>query len=101
MLYITDLSDGWYEIENQEKRLGLRVGWDVSLMPYLWFWQEYGASGFYPWYGRHYNIGLEPFSSFPMNGLQEAVENDTVLSIEGREKRSFSLQVEVLENFQV
>ncbi|HJQ28138.1 MAG TPA: DUF4432 family protein [Rubrobacter sp.] len=100
MLYLTDLTDGWYEIENPKNGLGLRVGWDVSLMPYLWFWQEYGASGFYPWYGRHYNIGIEPFSSFPTNGLQEAVENGTALSIEGRERLRFSLQVEVIERVQ-
>ena len=100
MLYLTGLSDGWYEIENPRKGIGLRVGWDVSLMPYLWFWQEYGASGSYPWYGRHYNIGLEPFSSFPTNGIQEAMENGTALSVEGREKRRFSLQVEVVEHVQ-
>jgi hypothetical protein len=33
-------------------------------------WQEYWTSGFYPWYGRHCNIGLEPFSSFPTNELE-------------------------------
>jgi hypothetical protein len=64
---------------------------------YLWFWQEYGASEFYPWYGRHYNIGLERFSSFPTNGLQEAVNNGTALSLGARERRHFSLQVEVLD----
>ncbi len=97
MLYLTNLSDGYYEIENPEKGLGLRVGWDVGQMPYLWFWQEYGASGFYPWYGRHYNIGLEPFSSFPTNGLEEAVDNGTAISIGARERRRFSLQAEVFE----
>jgi galactose mutarotase-like enzyme len=97
MLYLTDLSDGYYEIENPEKGLGLRVRWDVGQMPYLWFWQEYGASGFYPWYGRHYNIGLEPFSSFPTNGLEEAVDNGTALSIGARERRRFSFRAEVFE----
>ena len=60
-------------------------------------WQEYGASGFYPWYGRHYNIGLEPFSSFPTNGLKEAVENGTALILGARERRRFSLRAEVFE----
>lgn len=96
MLYLTDLSDGWYVVENPQKKLGLRVEWDLDQMPYLWFWQEYGASEFYPWYGRQYNIGLEPFSSFPTNGLQEAVTNGTALSLDARERRHFSLQAEVL-----
>jgi hypothetical protein len=67
-------------------------------MPYLWFWQEYGASGFYPWYGRQYNIGLEPFSSFPTNGLKEAVDNGTALTLGARERRRFSLWAEVIED---
>lgn len=97
MLYITDLSGGCYEIENPEKDLSLRVEWDVGQMPYLWYWQEYGASNFYPWYGRHYNIGLEPFSSFPTNGLEEAVDNGTALSLGAGERRRFSLRAEVFE----
>ncbi len=97
MLYLTDLSEGRYEVENPRSGLGLRVVWDVEQMPYLWFWQEYGASGFYPWYGRHYNIGLEPFSSYPTSGLREAVDNGTALSLGAREERRFSLRAEVLE----
>jgi galactose mutarotase-like enzyme len=97
MLYLTDLSEGWYEVENPRRGLALRVEWDVGLMPYLWYWQEYGASNFYPWYGRHYNIGLEPFSSMPTNGLAEAVENGTALAIGPREELSFSFRAGVLE----
>jgi uncharacterized protein DUF4432 len=48
MLYLTDLSEGWYGVEDPDRRLGLRVQWEPETMPYLWFWQEYGASGFYP-----------------------------------------------------
>jgi galactose mutarotase-like enzyme len=97
MLYLTGLSRARFEVENPNKNLGLRVEWDLDLMPYLWFWQEYGASNFYPWYGRHYNIGLEPFSSFPTNGLQVAVDNDSALSIGAGDRRSFSLWVEAFE----
>ena len=97
MLYLKELSEGWYEVENPKKALALRVEWDVEQMPYLWFWQEYGASGFYPWYGRHYNIGLEPFSSYPTNGIADAVRNGTAMLLGAREERRFSMRVEVLE----
>lgn len=97
LLYLTDLSEGWYEVDNPKNGLGMRISWDVERMPYLWFWQEYGASGFYPWYKRHYNIGLEPFSSLPTNGIKEAVENGTALSIGAQEKLSFSFRAEVLD----
>jgi hypothetical protein len=86
-----------WDYEITQKGLGLRVGWDAEQMPYLWFWQEYGASGFYPWHGRHYHIGLEPFSSFPTNGLKEAVDNGTALTLGARERRRFSLRAEVIE----
>jgi hypothetical protein len=74
-----------------------RVEWDAATMPYLWYWQEYGASEGYPWYGRHYNIGLEPFSSYPTNGLAEAVENGSALTFGPREKRHFWLRAGIVE----
>ncbi len=97
IVYIKDLSEGWYEIDNPKEDLGFRVEWDVRQMPYLWFWQEFGASRFYPWYGRNYNVGLEPFSSFPTNGIEEAVENGSALSVGPWETRRFSLRAVVLE----
>ena len=97
IVYIKDLSEGWYEIDNPRKNLGFRVEWDVRQMPYLWFWQEFGASRLYPWYGRNYNVGLEPFSSFPTNGIEEAIENGTALSIGSSETLRFSLRADVLE----
>jgi hypothetical protein len=42
--------------------------WDGDVMPYLWFWQEYGGTTGWPWCGRHWNVGLEPFSSYPTDG---------------------------------
>ncbi len=97
IVYITDLSEGFYEVHSPTKGIGLRVEWDVTEMPYLWFWQEFGASGFYPWYGRSYNIGLEPFSSFPTNGLAGAVENGSALSIGPSETLRFSLGAGVIQ----
>jgi galactose mutarotase-like enzyme len=97
MLYLTELPEGRYEVENPRTGLTLRVEWDLETMPYLWYWQEFGASGFYPWYGRHYNIGLEPFSSYPTNGLQQAVENDTALRFDPGEKKQFWMRVEVMD----
>ena len=68
-----------------------------SLMPYLWFWQEFGGSTGYPWHGRNYNIGLEPFSSYPSYGLAEAVRNNTALHLESGQERKFWLRMKVFE----
>ncbi len=98
MVYLQHFQQGWYEIINRQKGLGLRVEWDVQRMPYLWFWQEYGASTAYPWYGRTYTIGLEPFSSYPTDGIAQAVANNTALVLGARQKQHFSCLARVIES---
>jgi hypothetical protein len=100
LVYLTGFPDeqAWYEIRDEDRGVGSRIEWDARHMPYLWYWQEFGAHTAYPWYGRNYNIGLEPFSSFPTNGLAEAVENDSALHMESGEARYFWLTMSVLDD---
>ena len=95
MLYIKSLSAGWYEVISPSHGLRVKVEWDRTLFPYLWYWQEFGANDTYPWFGKHYNIGLEPFSSYPTNGLAEAVENGTAINFQGNEVKCNRYVVEV------
>jgi hypothetical protein len=95
LVYLTGFREGWYEIVRPDG-VGLRVEWDASVMPYLWFWQECGATSGYPWYGRVQTIGLEPFSSYPTDGLAEAVRRGTALELGAGERRSFELSAEVI-----
>jgi uncharacterized protein DUF4432 len=95
IVYLTGFPDrAWYEVDDDG--LGLRVEWDAGVMPYLWFWQEFGRTVGYPWYGRHWNVGLEPFSGYPTNGLAEAVANGTALELAPGERRAFSISAEVV-----
>jgi hypothetical protein len=96
IVYLAGFREGWYEVRDPD-RLGLRVNWDASVMPYLWFWQEFGATRGYPWYGRHYNIGLEPFTSYPTNGLEEAVRRETALELGPGERLQFRISATVVE----
>lgn len=81
MLYVTGFDDrGRYDLVDPDG-LGLRVAWDATVLPYLWIWQELGATTDFPWFGDAYLLGLEPFSSYPTNGLAEAVANDSALRI--------------------
>ena len=87
----------WYEVESPSPGPRCRVEWDGREMPYLWYWQEFGASTGYPWYGRNFNIGLEPFSSYPSLGLAEAVNNGTALTLGPDQERRFWLKMTVLD----
>jgi hypothetical protein len=85
MLYLFDFDRGWYAVTNQRLGLGFGMTWPKSVFPYLWFWQVCRGSYGYPWYGRTYNMSLEPFSSCPGGGLAEAVRNNTALWLEAGE----------------
>lgn len=92
IVYLTGFPEGWYEIADT-----LRVEWDAEVLPYVWMWQELGAWRDYPWWGEAYVVGLEPFSSFPTNGLAEAVENGSALRVPAGGNRTLSLRATVLE----
>ena len=90
-------STAWYELVDPEDGVGMRVEWDATTMPYLWYWQEFGATTGYPWYGRAYTVGLEPSSSYPTNGLPDAVANGSALVLGPGETRHFWLRASVLD----
>jgi Domain of unknown function (DUF4432) len=84
--------EGWYEVAEPDCGLTFRLEWDRATMPYVWFWQEFGATEGAPWFGRHYNIGLEPFSSIPAQGLPAAIANDTALLFGPHAQRRFTMR---------
>jgi hypothetical protein len=97
IVYLTGFADGagWYELCDPDGA-GLRVEWDATLMPYLWYWQEFGASTAPPWFGRLYVIGLEPFAGYPTNGLAEAVANGSALTLEPHVRRAHTMRIGLL-----
>ena len=69
MSYVTDMPDGWYAVTNGRRGVGLGVAFPQDLFRYLWYWQSLGGGYGYPWYGRTYNVGIEPFTSYTNEGL--------------------------------
>jgi hypothetical protein len=97
IVYLAGFTAGWYELHRPDGA-AVRVEWDASVLPYLWLWQELGASAGYPWWGRAYVLGIEPFSSWPTNGLAEAVANGTALALPPSARKRLTWSIGVIED---
>ncbi len=80
---LSGFDEGWYAVTDQERRVGIGMAWDPGMFPYLWYWQVWGGLPGYPWYGRHYNYALEPWTSWPDAGLERAIANGTAMVLPG------------------
>jgi hypothetical protein len=68
MLYLSGFgNEAWVAIENPRRGLTARILWDGDVFPWCWVWQEFGATAGWPWHGRAYVLGLEPFAGPPPN----------------------------------
>lgn len=85
VVFFKELSEGWYGLTNQNQGVGFGMAWDKNLFKYLWMWQVYGGHDDYPWYGRTYNCALEPFTSYPPAGVQNAIKNGTAYMMQPEE----------------
>jgi DNA-binding GntR family transcriptional regulator len=97
MVYVTDFANASYEIRQPNSGIAVRVAWDAKAFPYLWMWQEFGDSHNYPWWGGLYAVGMEPFSSYGIDGLASAVENGSALRLSPHAVRNSWLEVSVAE----
>ena len=61
------------------------MSWDKEVFKHLWIWAVYRGSYEFPWYGRTYNIALEPWSSLPDN-FDKALKNKECISLRPAEK---------------
>jgi hypothetical protein len=81
LAFLMDFEDGWYALTNSEKKVGVGMRWDIEVMPYCWFWMMYGGGHGYPWYGRCYNVALEPWTSYPGVNFTRAQELGTTVKM--------------------
>ena len=64
----------WYGITNTDLGFGVGMVWPVAAFPHAWFWQEMHASPGFPWYKGVYVMAIEPGTSYPGQGLTNAME---------------------------
>lgn len=68
--YATELSEGWFAVDNPTKGVGVLVQFPLEVCPYIWMWLTYGG-----WRGYYVAI-VEPWTSCPVS-LAEAVAKQT------------------------
>lgn len=94
MLFFMGLTGGWASLINRRLGLGFGLAWDRDVFPYVWFWGVFNGSLDYPFYGRTYNLGIEPFSSLPGALTGEPPGAGTALHLRAGE--SISLKVRAI-----
>jgi hypothetical protein len=75
--YLSEFGEGWIAVSNTRRKVGFGLAWNPDVFRYIWLWQALGGGIGYPWYGRTYNMGIEPWTSFPCAGLSEAIARGT------------------------
>lgn len=96
LLYLKDLTDGWYAVLDEDKKIGIGFSWDLRVFPYLWFWCVYGKFPGYPWWDRVYCIALEPWTSIP-NNLNDAIRTNRQFTIKGGDSITTKLQATAIQ----
>lgn len=71
---VADMPEGWAEVRNVATGEGLRLTWDVEVLPHMWVWHENRATGG-PWRNATELLGIEPAMVPHSIGLDGARES--------------------------
>lgn len=95
LAFVSDLPAPWYCVTNADRGMGVAVRWSEHVYPHLWYWQVFSGGQGYPWWGRTYNIGLEPFTSATNGGLEAAARDGSLRTLLPRERVDLDMTVSV------
>lgn len=95
MTYLTDLTAGWYGITNRRRRVGFGMVFPLDVFNVVWYWLVARGGYGYPWWGRTYNLALEPWTAWPGTGLAEAIANGRARTLGSGESLAVELKAVV------
>lgn len=93
---VYDLPEGRYSIKNTNMGVGFQMNWDKDQFPFLWVWAPYGGTENYPWYGRNFNLAIEPWTAVPEN-LTEVIKAGMGVKIQPGQAICTSFQAKAIE----
>lgn len=94
LLALTSLQADHYTVRNPDLDLSAQVSFPSDLYEYVWYWGAFGGFEKAPFFGRNYNLGLEPCTSIPNAGLDSALESETANYLDPGETVMADLAVE-------
>ena len=71
---VSQMPEGWAQVRNCATGEGLRLTWDVTVLPHMWVWHENRANGG-PWRHATELLGIEPAMVPHSIGLDGARES--------------------------
>ena len=91
-VYLTDLAEGWVEVENERLGLVFRLDFDPDVFRWLVSWQPYGGARDMPLRGA-YALGIEPWTT--RFDLERAVEAGEAIEVPSGESFSTAITASV------
>jgi len=64
-IYLTELREGRCSVVSGRLGLSWSITWPKEVFPWIWLWHVAGGETDAPFFGRNYNLAIEPFTSFP------------------------------------
>jgi galactose mutarotase-like enzyme len=92
VLLFSGLTRAQCALRNARRRMEVRLCWNEKAFPYVWCWQVYGGSVGYPYYGRTYNLAIEPFNC-PIEPLDKAAKDGVVPFLDAGASAEAQLEV--------
>lgn len=95
LMYLTGLNEKASYTLLTNSNLKISVSWPSSTFPYLWYWQERYGMQHYPWWGKVYAIGLEPWTNAWSPQPQDQIDQGLWPLLESGDSRSSKICMEV------
>lgn len=79
--FATDLEAGWYTLVNPDIDLGFGFAFPTDPFECVWYWQPFHGMDSSPFFGRNYNVGLEPTTAYPSQNIPDAQRQNASIDV--------------------
>ena len=96
VICLENVREGRFRLSNRRLAVAAEMRWDKAVMPYLWSWQVYGGSWHYPYYGRAYCLGIEPFSC-PVQPFEDTMAQGRAMQLDAGKDRALTAEMRLVK----